>query len=148
MEEKVNPKLRGVEAMSDDIKKKPILCVDYDGVIHSYTTPWISADVIPDPPVPGALAWLVKASEYFDVQIYSSRSRSEAGKYAMMAWIETHAEKEGMLASHLVVLRGIKFPHGKPAAFLTIDDRAVCFRGDWAEIDPAVLINFKPWNKQ
>jgi len=28
---------------------KPILCLDFDGVIHSYSSGWKGADVIPDP---------------------------------------------------------------------------------------------------
>jgi hypothetical protein len=59
-------------------RRKPILCCDFDGVIHSYTSPWIDEATIPDPPVPGALRWLWKATEWFDVQIYSSRSRTWA----------------------------------------------------------------------
>jgi hypothetical protein len=33
--------------------RKPILCLDFDGVLHSYTSGWKGAAVIPDPPVPG-----------------------------------------------------------------------------------------------
>ena len=29
--------------------RKPILCLDFDGVIHSYISGWKGADVIPDP---------------------------------------------------------------------------------------------------
>ena len=36
----------------------PIICVDFDGVIHSYTSGWKGIDVIPDDPVPGAIEWL------------------------------------------------------------------------------------------
>jgi hypothetical protein len=42
---------------------KPILCVDFDGVIHSYSSGWQGADIVNDPPTPGALAWLAKASD-------------------------------------------------------------------------------------
>lgn len=51
------------------MRSKPILCVDFDGVIHLYTTPWTNAFTISDGPVPGALEWLWKATEWFDVQV-------------------------------------------------------------------------------
>lgn len=35
------------------MNKKPILNFDFDGVCHSYTSGWQSADTIPDDPVPG-----------------------------------------------------------------------------------------------
>lgn len=127
---------------------KPILCVDFDGVIHSYTTPWRSADVIPDPPVPGALRWLWKATDWFSVCVYSSRSKSPEGRNAMAAWLAVHAlnEFDDEIAKNLC--EKIIFSHEKPAAFLTIDDRAYCFEGDWSKLDPAELLNFKPWNKR
>lgn len=30
----------------------------------------------------------------------------------------------------------------------TIDDRALCFTGNFADFDPATLLAFKPWNKR
>ena len=42
--------------------RKPIICLDFDGVIHSYTSGWKGAAVIPDPPVPGALEFIVEDS--------------------------------------------------------------------------------------
>lgn len=33
--------------------KKQTVAFDFDGVIHSYVTPWVSSEIIPDPPVSG-----------------------------------------------------------------------------------------------
>lgn len=138
-------------------RNKPILCVDFDGVIHAYTSPWTNAETISDGPVPGALRWLWKATEWFDVHVYSSRSKVEAGRTAMRVWIVKHAIEE-FGADHPMAwanddleagpIYPITFSHEKPAAFLTIDDRAVRFEGDWSEFDPADLLSFKPWNKR
>ena len=125
---------------------KPILCVDFDGVIHSYTSGWKGATEIPDPPVPGALIWLADALDYWDVCIYSSRSSQEGGIAAMKVWLEMHVVQDANNARAFI--SQLRFPTEKPAAFLTIDDRAICFDGDWSKLDPEALLNFKPWNKR
>jgi hypothetical protein len=134
------------------MRKKPILCVDFDGVVHLYLQPWTDAGTISDGPVPGALRWLWKATEWFDVQIYSSRSREPAGRDAMRFWMQRHSAAEfgadHPMAHGTPANYPIHFAIEKPAAFMTIDDRAYCFEGDWSEIDPADLLNFKPWNKR
>lgn len=58
---------------------KPILCLDFDGVIHSYSSGWKGADVIPDPLVAGALQFIRDAAMVFAVQIFSSRSNQPGG---------------------------------------------------------------------
>ena len=131
---------------------KPILCVDFDGVIHAYTSPWTNEETISDGPVPGAMRWLWKATEWFHVTIYSSRSKSERGREAMARWMSNWGEREfgegHPMAWESGPLYPIDFAHEKPAAFLTIDDRALTFEGDWNDWDPADLLNFKPWNKR
>ena len=126
---------------------KPILCVDFDGVIHSYSSGWQGADVVSDPPVPGAIDFLVRAGERFDVRIYSSRSSQPGGIEAMDAALQRWAMEHAFATDREVVLN-VSFPAQKPAAFLTIDDRAICFDGDWSALDPAELAAFKPWNKR
>ena len=125
--------------------KKPTLCVDWDGVVHSYTSGWKGAAIIPDMPVPGALAWMLEASKLFDVVIYSSRSKDPEAITAMRMWLayHAHASLPDLKASEL--LQVITFASEKPAAFLTIDDRAICFDGDWSKLDPTKLLAFKPW---
>lgn len=135
------------------MRDKPILCVDFDGVIHSYTSGWKGETIIPDPPVPGALRWLWKATEWFNVQVYSSRSKQPAAIRAMRYWMAAHSADEfghdhPMAHASDAEEYPIVFAYEKPAAFLTIDDRAICFEGDWNDLEPADLLNFKPWNKR
>ena len=124
---------------------KPILCLDFDGVIHSYASGWKGANVIPDPPVPGAFAFIRRADKHFDVQVYSSRSGQLGGIEAMRRWFAEHDQYVTQEA--LPDLLGIiSFPTAKPSAFLTIDDRALPFDGTWPPMK--TLKEFKPWNKK
>ena len=114
---------------------KPILILDFDGVIHSYISGWKGATVIPDIPVPGALEAIRKYVLDFDVCILSSRSHQEGGIEAMKDWMERYDPGITTL---------IRFPLEKPPALVSIDDRAIQFKGIWPE--PARLLTFKPWN--
>src|SRR3990167_4228281 len=102
---------------------KKILCLDFDGVIHSYTSGWKGADVIPDPPVKGAFAFIRKAMQEFDVQVFSSRSGLPGGIAAMIEWFLDN----GWDGTLLTGVQGIGFPTQKPPAFVAIDDRALTF---------------------
>jgi len=151
---------------------KPILCLDFDGVLHSYKSGWKGAAVIPDPPVPGALEFLVKALDHFEVHILSSRSHQWGGKRAMKRWLRHHLQQiapeykdtpDWMLSRVLTesfadpwpedvywtasrIVNEIKWPWFKPPAMVTIDDRALTFTGKWPELSE--IQTFKPWNKR
>jgi hypothetical protein len=150
--------------MRNDLPKgKPILCLDFDGVLHSYKSGWKGPRNIPDPPVPGAMHSLETYVEHFDVQIYSSRSRYFGGRRAMKCWIRDHLieyfchrtdrtwpndpDCSGQVAyiKAMGLLGQIKFPKEKPPAFLQIDDRAVCFKGVFPSVE--TIQSFRPWNK-
>jgi hypothetical protein len=146
---------------------KPILCLDFDGVLHSYASGWKGAREIPDPPVLGAMAFLVAALGQFEVAIHSSRARYWGGRSAMKEWLIDHMmghfwEKYGRsemgdcgftavdvdetLRSEVgSLISRISFPRWKPAAFVTLDDRSVTFTGEWPDL--TALLAFKPWNK-
>ncbi len=126
-------------------KKKPILLVDFDGVIHSYVSGWQGADVVSDLPVPGAFEFLYAATAWFHVNIYSSRTRQPGGILAMQNWFAMHEHPDADLVPS-DWWKDLYFPEQKPAAFLTIDDRCVCFSGEFP--DPEKLLDFKPWNKR
>ena len=128
---------------------KPILCLDFDGVLHSYTSGWQGISVIPDPPVEGAIGFLWDAVEKFQVCIFSSRSSSPEGIAAMRQWLNHYDELywEGLPArprTGLTLL--IDFPTEKPAAFIGLDDRVLTFTGEFPSID--TLLKFQPWNKK
>ena len=117
---------------------KPILCLDFDGVIHSYKSGWQGADIIPDPPVNGAHEFLEEAVKNFTVMIYSTRSHQDGGLSAMLSWFHRQFEES--------IVDAIEFADEKPPALVTIDDRALTFNGTWPTMDE--LKNFKPWNKR
>lgn len=126
--------------------RKPILCLDFDGVCHSYTSGWQGADVIPDPHVPGLFEFLELASEIFDIQVFSSRSGQAGGKEAMALWFTEQRELWRERGGQGSGVLQISFPDEKPAALVTIDDRAITFTGEWPSVE--WLANFKPWNKR
>lgn len=150
---------------------KPILCLDFDGVLHSYTSGWHGARRIPDPPVSGALEFVVGALEWFQVAILSSRSHAWFGRYAMKRWLREHLYALGIANevplwwadyicagsamepwAHEVynsanrVINAIQWPLHKPPAMVTLDDRALTFTGQWPSFDD--LKAFQPWNKR
>ena len=134
---------------------KPTLCLDFDGVIHRYDSGWQGTTNITDRATEGFFPWLFEAAEYFRVVVYSSRSKDPDAILAMQRWLQIEWYRERLRVqtddpdSPLATaeLPEIEFAAEKPAAFLTIDDRALTFTGDWADYDPIALRNFKPWNK-
>lgn len=129
---------------------KPILCLDFDGVIHSYTSGWKSADVVTDGPTAGAMRFIWDAAPHFRIAVYSSRSGQKGGIRAMKSWLAGHfrAYWAADRTTCEDILAEIEWPKEKPPAFLTIDDRAIQFDGDWSALDPKTLLQFKPWNKR
>lgn len=131
---------------------KPILCVDFDGVIHSYEKGWQDGAIY-GTATAGFFPWLAKAKEHFRITVYSSRSKTPEGIEKMRRWLEnqecewllnTSAGANANLAGNVGC---IEFAHEKPPAFLTIDDRAVTFSGSWEALDPETMSHFKPWNQ-
>lgn len=116
---------------------KPIVCIDFDGVIHSYTSGWKGEDVILDDPVPGVLEDLKIYLKHFKVCIYSSRSKTNVGIMAMIEWFIEHGFED---------VDQLEFPTQKPPAFITIDDRAIQFNGMLPK--PEEIKNFRPWYKR
>ncbi len=128
------------------MSKKYSVAVDFDGVIHSYSSPWIAPHIIPDPPVPGAIEWLSAMIQDFEVIIFTTRGKTWRGRRAVKRWIYDHA---GMLWYEYPGNRGLEdvsVTATKPAALIYLDDRAVRFDGSTFPTAKQVH-QFRPWNK-
>jgi hypothetical protein len=125
---------------------KPILCLDFDGVCHSYDSGWNGATNISDEYVPGLFEFLEEAVKCFDVQVFSTRSHQEGGVEAMLAWFHDQRKlwRSRGGQSSLDPLT-ISFPTEKPPALISLDDRCLLFTGIWPKVEE--LLAFKPWNK-
>lgn len=114
------------------MKNKQILVLDFDGVLHSYTSGWQGAAIISDPPVAGAIEFCWEASRHFDLWIVSSRCSQDLGIGAIRDFLDKYGFPDTFTISS-----------EKPPAYLTLDDRAMMFRGYWPSIQE--LKNFEPW---
>ncbi len=152
------------------------ICVDFDGVIHSYTSPWVKPHVIPDPPVEGAIIWLHQMVQHFTVVIFSTRCRTWRGRRAMRRWLRLYSafkwddtpnmQSDGLIPGldkfgfvpavggglRRAASRGlchIQFSYTKPPALIYLDDRAVRFEGPGTfPTKDAIHRQYIPWNNQ
>lgn len=130
---------------------KKIICIDFDGVIHGYSRGWQKGRIY-DEPVPGSMEFLLSmiSDNRFKVAIYSSRSKTPDLLKDMRDWLfdelfvaSSYPTREMFYEE---VFYKIFFPIKKPAAWLTIDDRAICFTGSFPSLDE--IDGFTPWNKK
>ncbi len=127
-----------------------LIALDFDGVLHQAVSPFTDVLTIPDPPVTGAIEWLVDIVEEYGVIIHSSRlawdpsalfhSDTAIGDrvFAIRKWLY----KNGC---PLVVIDELEFHTGpgKPHAWIYIDDRGFNFRGKFPTRHQ--LENFNAW---
>lgn len=113
---------------------RPTVVFDFDGVIHSYTTRWRGASVIPDPPVEGIREAIQEIRRYYRVVVVSARCSEENGIKAIREYLKKNDIEVDAIAVE------------KPPAVVYIDDRALTFDGH-----PELLLEkikaFKPWDK-
>lgn len=114
------------------------IAVDFDGVLHSYTSQWSTPEVIPDPPVEGAIDWLNAIVEHFEVVVFTTRAEFPAGQQAVREYLRDH----GYTGPALLVT------DHKPAALVYLDDRGWRFEGPGTFPTAQQIWSAKPWNRQ
>lgn len=116
---------------------RPVLVLDFDGVLHIGGASGGIADV-PGPPSRGAAEFLAAAVGPFRVHVFSGRSATPEGRQAMEAWCRKAFGPE--------ITAELRFPATKPAAFVAIDDRAMTFEGTFPT--PDQLLTFRAWTQR
>ncbi|HET7615969.1 MAG TPA: hypothetical protein VFK27_03340 [Bacillales bacterium] len=118
-----------------DLKGKPTIVFDFDGVIHSYFSGWKGIDAIPDPPVDGIRETIDALRKKYRLVVVSSRCREEKGREAVVNWLD---EKD---------IRVDDVTFEKVPAIVYVDDRALTFDGDAKKLAGQIR-RFKPWHKR
>lgn len=115
------------------------VAVDFDGVIHQYTSGFHGFENIKDPPVDKAIETLKNYICNLKVAIFSTRASTEEGVSAIKDWLIkyglTHEE-----------VNQLTITNTKIHANLYIDDRSWHFDGSYPSID--YIKEFVPWNKR
>ena len=132
----------------------PILTIDFDGVLHKFTSPWQGIHIISDGPVNGAIERLYEYVEHFRVYILSLRSHEPSGILAMKQWLGNYDRLHRKTLEKLELpdyklLDKVHFPpYDKPPSHVSIDDRGLPFNGDWNNTIYNVenIKSFVPWN--
>jgi len=115
----------------DEEARRRIVCVDLNGVLDRFAG-WQDAAHW-DPPRQGAREFLeALAAAGFDVVVFTTRWAPDARR-----WLERH----GLLAHVSDVT------DRKPAAHVFVDDRAVCFRGDFERALAEVIAFRAHWEE-
>lgn len=114
------------------------IAVDFDGVIHSYSSPWTAAHEIPDPPVEGAIDWLNVMAGKFAVVIFTTRGKTVEGRDAVIDYLMNNGYRTDVDVPEVTDC--------KPPALIYVDDRGYRFTG--ANFPSAEEVHrLRPWNK-
>ncbi len=142
---------------------KKRICIDFDGVLHSYVSGWQGHENACDPPTPGAMAFLIEMIDRYELVVHSARSQYEMGLQVMWDYLREHLSehfeaeiwriwpdgeprviKAAADAKAADLVKRIEFVSRKPAAHLYIDDRGWRFDGNnWPTAQE--IEAFVPW---
>ena len=148
------------------------IALDFDGVIHLYSSPWTNHCTISDPPTPGAFKFILKLLDGgWDAIVHTSRLQHHMAGEALVRWFIKHGFPAARLSDEAVYHSDIReatyvsprdqlqdefptlatkppllgFSAVNPSACVTLDDRALTFTGPWPDLEE--LARFKPWNR-
>lgn len=127
-------------------KGKLIVAVDFDGVVHDYTKGWHDGTIYGDV-VPGFWDWYIRTASAFEVIIFTSRARSLGDIKDIKKWLRDKWDHYAATLPQKPFAPDFAVTNEKPPSWITIDDRAVTFYGNWEDERFTVegIMRFKPW---
>ena len=119
------------------------VAIDFDNVVHSYTSPWSASADITDPPLPGAVEWLERlADEGARIILHTCRftawNPDAAGfiagdpievESAVWDWLKKHGLSD-LACERITMWTWV----GKPYADAYVDDKAIEFEGLYHDV--------------
>ena len=108
---------------------KRTILIDLDGVLNEYKGNF-NKDFIPDMKV-GADEFLKKLSQEFEIKIFTTRNKLLTAKWLIKNNLDKYVED---------------ITNVKDVAWLYVDDRTVCFEGNYLKTFENIK-NFKPYWK-
>ena len=109
---------------------RPRLLLDFDGVLHTYTG-WNGGQL--ESPLTKARHACMLLAEQFELVCFTARANSPEGQALVEAWLA----RWGFPIKRVTAM--------KEAAVLCVDDRAICFEGEWNDTLLARIRAFHPY---
>ena len=116
--------------------RQSTICLDFDGVLHSYASGYTGIEVVDDP-TPGAQRFIEHLiAKGYKVVIQSARAAEHGGTDAINLWLAKNDFPKMEVTST------------KPKAVLYLDDRGMRFEGDFGEVERFIESgDMVPWYK-
>lgn len=113
----------------------PVIAFDFDGVIAQYHG-FVAKDDIQEPSVEVVRAIKLLKEKGCKILIHSTRDD---------AFLKMYCEKFAISIDYINRRPDLESENpGKPIAFVYVDDRAICYKGEDAETLVSEILNFKP----
>lgn len=122
------------------MKRPKTVCIDFDGVIHDYRKGWRGIDVF-DRVLPGASEATHRLRDAgYVIIIHTTRNDSPA--------LQTFLDENQIAYDHINhnPFQPVGSDKGKIIADVYLDDRGICFTGDW-NMAVNQIMNFKTWQQ-
>lgn len=120
--------------------KGKTICIDFDGVLHDYSKGYQGKDVFGEMVKGADSATKILKKKGWTIIVYTTRPDTEA----LRSWLSDHGIAFDYINENPDQPEDSKDGGSKLIADIYLDDRAICFRGEWDWIMNDIA-SFVPW---